>query len=594
MRLKFKIAILLPLVLSTVGCSKSDKITFQMEDMKFDTYYNDSYFLLDNRNLHEEIALASHAMALATFNGDEDYTQRSKYLRNLWNDEHFDNIWMSDSFYKKPETDSIAFGIASKYINIDDSDFTLIAIAVRGGNYDAEWASNFTIGNEGNAKGFDQASDMVVQGFADYLKNYEIKGHLKIWISGYSRAAITSNMTAGKILNSVSIGVYPNKDVRYTSDDIYAYCFEPPMGVQISVNDARGELYHGIHNFLNYNDPVPLVAPYEWGFCRYGVDHYYPDRLNDINFDETEREKIITLYHFTYGAQEFTDYYVDKWKFFDIGEEKAKENNLPRESVNPSQGRFCHTLVHELATRAFIDRSTYAYMLQEGIREIFATVHGYNPDIEKINTSALIDIIMEYDLVRSLIMELEDGVSGQFAMDIQMLFLQIFGANEDNFNAVKDLYNQNFALFVLLPQAFLVRKDMVQQFLYRDNLLGLICCHMPEVSYSFLCATDSRFMGDKAVKFNDGAYQTLHVKDPKTFYLMEKGLKKEIFSYADGVMKSSHVSAEKMADGSLAIYLPYNGKYEYVGDCEAVYLGENDPLGGETVIDITMPNSGEF
>ena len=103
MRLKFKIVILLPLILSNVGCSKSDKITFQSDDFTFDTYYNDDYFLADNHDVHEGIALASHAMALATFNGDEDYTLRSRYLRNLWEAENFGNIWMSDSFYQNQQ-----------------------------------------------------------------------------------------------------------------------------------------------------------------------------------------------------------------------------------------------------------------------------------------------------------------------------------------------------------------------------------------------------------------------------------------------------------------------------------------------------------
>ena len=589
MRLKFKIGILLPLLLSSVGCSKSDKISFQSESFTFDTYYNDSYFLLDNREVHEEIALASHAMALTTFNGDEDYTTRSRFLRNLWNEEHFNNIWMNESFYQKPGTDSIGFGIASK--NIDD--FTLVAIAVRGGNYGGEWASNVKLGPSGDAQGFDEASNQVLEGLTNYLNNYEIHGHIKIWISGYSRAAITSNMTAGKLLNAMNVGNYPTAAVNFTSDDIYAYCFEPPMGVQITLDSARSDLYHGIHNFLNYNDFVPLVAPFEWGFVRYGVDHYYPDRLNDIYFEESEREKIISLYHFTYGAQNFAEYTVDRWKFFDIGE-KAVPDNLPRESVHPSQGRFSRILIHELATNGFRDRATYNADLEEGIRDLLATVMGNNPNIEKINMSSMIDIIFEYDFIKTLVMELEDGESSQFAMDVQMLFLQIFGANEENFEAVKGLYNENYAFFYMLPGAFKVRKDMVAQLLYRDNAMGIAIGHMPEVSYSFLSACDTRFMGDRACKLNDGTYQTLHIKNPTSFTLYEKNIKKDIFTYKDGVMSSDYISAEKMADGSIDIYLPNNGSYEYVSLCDGISLGKNDPLQGEILANESMPLSGEF
>lgn len=590
MRLIFKISILLPLLFTNVSCSSSNKISFQSDNFTFDTYYSDSYFDSDNHEVNEGLALASHAMALATFNGNKDFTKRSNYLRDLWQKEHFTNIYMSDSFYKQPTTDSIGFGISSKKV----SDYTVIAIAVRGGNYDGEWASNFTIGETGNAQGFDEASNTVIENISTYIERYEVEGHIKIWISGYSRAAITSNMTAGKILNKMVLGEYLNKNVSYTSDDIYAYCFEPPMGVQITLESARGELYHGIHNFLNYNDFVPLVAPFEWGFVRYGTDHYYPDRLNDIYFDEKEREKIVSLYHFTYGAQNFHDYSVDKWKFFDVGENKAEENNLPRESINPSQGRFSRALIHELAVNGFQDRELYYEAIQTGLRELLATVYGLNPDIAGINMSSLVDIIFEYDFIKTLILELEETESTAFAMDMQMLFLQMFGANEENLDAVNKLYGDCFGLFTMFSEAFKIRKDILSQLLYRDNAMGIAIGHMPEVSYTFLCACTHQFMGDKACSLNDGTYQTLHIKNPTSFSLYEKNLKKEVFTYKDGAIYSDCLSAERFADGSVDIYLPKNGQYEYVGGFTSLSLGLNDPLMEEEISNELMPSTGEF
>ena len=589
-RLKYRFLLLLPILFSTVGCSPSDKITFHTDGSTFDTYYNDSYFLLDNKDVHEEIALASHAMALATFDGEKDYSIRSRFLRDLWEQEKFTNILMSDSFYIKPDTDSIGYGIASKTIE----DFTLIAIAVRGGDYDGEWASNFTIGGEGNSQGFNEASDKVLAGFDKYCDLFSIEGHIKIWISGYSRAAITSNMTAGKLLNRMVNNSFSNDRYHYSSSDVYAYCFEPPMGVQASLEGARGELYQGIHNFLNYNDLVPLVAPYEWGFVRYGTDHYYPDRLNDIYFEETEREKIISLYHFTYGAQNFPEYTVDKWKFFDVGKYKAEKYDLPRESIHPSQGRFVRALIHEVAVTGFGSRETYHNSLENGIRQLFATAYGLNPDIDKISGASMVEIIFEYDFIKSLFLELENCQSEQFALDMEMLFLQMFGAKDENFQAVKKLYDENFDFFYLLPQSFLTRKDILAQFLYRDNLLNIAVGHMPEISYSFLCACDSRFLGDRACKFNDGSYQILHVTDPTNFTLYEKNLKKDIFTYTEGKMSSDYISAEQYGDGDIDIYLPKNGKYEYVGNCEMVSLSYVDPLEGETLIEDAMPTSGEF
>ena len=59
-------------------------------------------------------------------------------------------------------------------------------------------------------------------------------------------------------------------------------------------------------------------------------------------------------------------------------------------------------------------------------------------------------------------------------------------------------------------------------------------------------------------------------------------------------MTSDYISAEKMADGSIDIYLPNNGSYEYVSLCDEISLGKNDPLQGEILANESMPLSGEF
>lgn len=594
MRVKFKFVLLLPIVFSNISCSSSDKITFQTDDDTFETYYNDYYFMNDNRVYSEEIALASHAMALATFNGDEDYTKRSNYLRDLWKKEGFDIIWMSDSYYRQPETDSIGYGIAAKEVQLMGGKFTLVAIAVRGGNYDGEWASNVTLGREGNAQGFDEASNQVLSGLNDFLNNYSISGNIKIWISGYSRAAITSNMVAGKILNRLEEGEYLGKDVSYRDRDIFAYCFEPPMGVYASINDGKKELYNGIHNLINYNDIVPLVAPIEWGFTRYGVDHYYPDRLNDIFFDKSEREKLLSMYQFTYGAHNFPKYTVDEWEFFDVGEKLATEHNLPRESLHPSQGRFSRAFIQEFAETGVESRDMWADMAEPGVRNLMATVMGLNPKIDKIKIENLTKMIFEYDFIQTMILEIQQDEPSKFAIDARLLFLQIFNANEENMEDVSELFLMNLFFLVMFGRAFTNRKDILAQLFYRDNAMGLIIGHIPALSYAFLRACDSRFNGDNACKLNDGNYYTLKLKNPTNFALMEKQLKKEVFSYKDGVMESDCLAAEKYADGHLEIYLPKNGQYEYIAEGGELTLFNVDPLEKETPLNIVLPLEGSI
>ena len=594
MAFKFKIVLLLPILFSTVSCSKSNEITFKCGDFVFKTYYDDSYFTADNEVVNEDIALASHAMALTTFSYNKDYSVRSNDVKELWEKENFGGIWFNQSCYERPGIDTIGFGIASKKVDVNDEQFTLVAIAVRGGNYDGEWVSNLTIGETGNATGFDQASNNVVQGISEYLINYGVEGKVKFWISGYSRAAITANMTAGKIINRLLDDQLLYKKVNYTIDDIYAYCFEPPMGVEASLDDARSYQYKGIHNFLNYNDLVPLVAPYEWGFARYGTDHYYPDRLNDIYFDKSEREKLISLYHFTYGAEKFSKYSVDEWKFFDIGENLATPNNLPRESLFPSQGRFIKAFIEELALTGIQNRSNYFKLIQPGVRELMKIVMGYSLDVNGISPESLLQIILEYDFIKSLINELEQDQLSQFALDVEMLFLQVFGANEDNIMFLRNLYADLYSFFLSFGRAFTYRKDILHQLFYRDNAMGILIGHMPEVSYTFLSACNSHFYADKACKLNDGSYKVLHVENPKYFVLEEHNLNKKVFVFEDGEMKSDCISAERLADGTLQLYLPNNGDYSYDGDFDSISLSMLDPLKGEIPLNEILDKQGSF
>ena len=56
--------------------------------------------------------------------------------------------------------------IGNKPVKVKDEEYTLIAVAVRGGGYEQEWASNFTIGTSGQHQGFNTAKNNVLS----YLK----------------------------------------------------------------------------------------------------------------------------------------------------------------------------------------------------------------------------------------------------------------------------------------------------------------------------------------------------------------------------------------------------------------------------------------
>ena len=589
MRRIFNFLLLLPTILTVAGCSSEEKISYQSGDHFFETYYDDAYFIDTGTDYCESIALASQAMAFATFVESKDPVDRTGHLRELWSKEKFTNIWFNEAMGKEPEIDSIGFGIASKNI----ADFTLIAVTIRGGDYGAELVSDFTLGEEGNAKGFDEASDKVVLGLTSYLQNNGIDGHIKIWASGFSRGAIAANMACGKILNRYRENAFLTEDVTYRQEDIIAYCFEPPLGVAVSVSEARGDLYKGIHNIMNFNSIVPLLAPSDWGFTRYGTDHYFPDRLTDIAYDETERRKLISTYQFTYGAETFPKYTIDDWRFFDAGEELANANGLPRESLHPSLGRFSQILAREIANSGYISRKYYISYAEFAIWDLAKALTGVYPEIERVDPSSLLKTIFGYRFIKTLINAILQ-TSQTFAYDAKLLFLEMFKANDQNVDLIKHIHSLNLFSLTMFLLTFTVRKDIAMQLMCLENASSLFLGHRKELHYAFLRACDTRVTGKDACKLNDGNYYVLRIDNPSSFLLREDSLGKDVFKYKDGAMESDRIAAEKYADGHIELYLPKNGHYSYQGVADQISLYNYDPLLKESLIDQQMPLDGRF
>ena len=68
---------------------------------------------------------------------------------------------------------------------------------------------------------------------------------IKVWISGYSRAAAVSNVTAGTLVNT---GFLPKEDV-------YTYTFATPAAIL----EPPKEGYENIFNIIDPADLVPQV-----------------------------------------------------------------------------------------------------------------------------------------------------------------------------------------------------------------------------------------------------------------------------------------------------------------------------------------------
>ena len=577
--------LLIPLLLTSCKTNPS-KMTFQSGPIKYETYYKDSYFEMDNRSYHHEIAVASFASTMAGYDLGKDYKTHGKNITNLWKQEGFKNIYMNDAVKLKPTTDSVGLFIASKKIK----DFNLVTMTIRSYTYEAEWANNFTVGATGHSKGFYDSSVYALEQLENYITNNHITGKTKIWLNGYSRGGAITNLAAAQILQKINENTFFS-GLETTVYDLYAYCIEPPAGACTTYEDARSDLYSCIHSVFNFNDLVPMILDKGWGFVHYGQVHYFPDRITDIYFNSTERKKLVSNYHFMRQAHDLPEYKIDEWKFYDAGAEGTAEKNLPRETIYPSQGLFAKRFSHEVFNGA-ITREAYT-AFEEAIRNLFATVYGYNPDIKELSLrgTLLLDAILSYPLIQTMVSELRDKDYGGFAYDVEYLFYMIFDGKTD---AIKALYNDLWYFLLFLGPSLVSREDLLLQLLSRDNLINLVLPHYTDLNYSFLLSCDSRLYGKAACKMNDGTYRVLEIKTPDSVTIYESHLKKNVFTYSNGKMASDTLSAEKLSDGSIRVYLPKNGSYQYTISAPSATLYNVNEYGEETVIDNTLVAQGSI
>ena len=157
-------------------------------------YYSDDYFKETGKTYNEHLMTMSYNLAISTFE-----VQNSTYSNKLLTDIGFKDIKTED-INKKPTIDTIGTIIAHKKVN----GYNLVAVAVRGANYDSEWANNFIVGKTGNAKGFDDTSKKVINRIKKYIEDNNLT-KVKIWMTGYSRAGAVSDLTAVYINNNPNV-----------------------------------------------------------------------------------------------------------------------------------------------------------------------------------------------------------------------------------------------------------------------------------------------------------------------------------------------------------------------------------------------------
>lgn len=289
-------------IINPVGTFKYAGHIEQNQDSSAIYNYDDAYFLRDSHEYDPQLATMSLCFELSSWSSyDVDqWPHKSKNARELLTGEvlqsdgtyvnkkggiGYKDFAQNSAWNQAPKVNSIGLVAANKTIvdkNNSDKEYTLIAVAVRGGGYFSEWGGNFNVGSTGFHTGFDLAKEQTLTFINNYIKDHNISGDIKLWIVGFSRAGATANMVAGAINSGYS---FPN--VSLNNRDIFCYTFEAPQGV------LRGQAnkadHSNIHNVVNLNDPVPMVAFSAWDFQRYNaIKDYILPSVATANFYGTK------------------------------------------------------------------------------------------------------------------------------------------------------------------------------------------------------------------------------------------------------------------------------------------------------------------
>jgi uncharacterized protein YegL len=348
----------------TYGSSRKQPGTNTYRDYVERYYYDDAYFSGPSRANKPSAHLSTMSLCLAmsafnSNNGGDDYSNRSGNAQKLLKDLGFSGVAVNKWFTQMPESDSIGVIAGSKDLEYGGKDYTLIAVAIRGGGYQQEWASNVTVGMFGDHEGFSEAKDNVLKFLEQYVSHYDITGNIKLWITGYSRGGAVANLVGGALDGGKKI----SENVTLELDDMFVYTFEAPKGSVYSL--GKTDKYRNIFNIVNPNDIMTYIAPGVWNFTSYGTDAYVP---NAATFSEYYWLKFYMEadYYSKLNAVGPSESPMDSFRVLApiYGKDKTPSNQS-----NPRlQGDFSNFIITSLATDVFYNRYDYAAINQDAMR----------------------------------------------------------------------------------------------------------------------------------------------------------------------------------------------------------------------------------
>lgn len=410
-----------------------------ISEYTFDLDYDFTLFNNDARGYNKDLAVLSFGSALTN--------QNKELMKGFFDNMHFDNQYACEYYDSKPTEDSIGYYIAHKQLD----DCELIAISMRGWNYEKEWSSNLKVGTSGNHVGFDESAMIVYNKLKEYISASYSTNKLKLWINGYSRAGGVSNVLASKIL---SLG-----EISVEQKDMFVYTFEAPRGL----TSENAIAYENVFNLVNAPDIVPKIAPAEYGLYRCGVDiNTYVSNVDEVVQQFDSNITLPTFKPYEPIDEEDPILFANETQFSDY-----LISSLLREDPNWIDDNQGWTIENT----AMNTRERFCNNYQESIRYLLAMFFSLSSE----SVSELMESLSSLSAIISLVSE--DGLYNLVLPKIQKDEIPY---DDDKLKASCN------ALVPKLPLT--VGNKLVGYAMgdYKDNFSRMINMHMPEVNLALI------------------------------------------------------------------------------------------------------------
>lgn len=535
-------------------------------------YYDDNYFAQRADIYNPSLATMTLCFAMSCFGSNETNSYKFKTVNaeNLLEELGYSQFETNQSYREKPEADTIGVLAANKKITANGKVYTIIAVGVRGGGYEREWASNFTLGKSGFHSGFDTAKKNVLKFLKDYISGNDISGDIKIWITGYSRAAATVNLVAGALNEGESLG---NKaTLQY--DDLYAYCFACPMGV-LRTDIKKTFNYGNIWNIISPHDPVPKVAPAAMGFSRYGENEYLPTAATTSGYSSMKKTMLKQLELIDsvdkYIVEDFRMKKISWWHILPGGNPAI----INDEANKKNQNIFLDDAILRLSSDFIKSRTNYYNTFETGIRELLKAVCQDESKVGKIIDLFFIKF-SEYMVQNQVIFFLSPAIGSLRFLaihdDISNSLIKSFdeagvtGYDKNSIKkAAKPLIDTLVALAISDP-------DFTVSII--ENNKSVIQAHFSEIYLAWLQSMDVNYTTSAGQSFGSGSYRIIRINCPVDIEVfdMSGSLVASILSGEPQEIDDSAIISSVNEDGERLVYLPADAEYDV--KIEATDVGE--------------------